>query len=95
MKDLPLYRSHKELNALRIVAIRHMTDGSATIVPEPGFEPFVKDDQWMFKHNPHVGGYWVRYADGYESYSPADVFLAGNDLISHPGNVSDVPHHPV
>jgi hypothetical protein len=31
----------------------------------------------MIKHAPQVGGYYVRYPDGYESWSPAKAFEEG------------------
>lgn len=31
-------------------------------------------DEYYKKHQPKVGGYYVRYEDGYESYSPAAAF---------------------
>lgn len=36
---------------------------------------------YVQEHAPEVGGYWVRYADGYESFSPADAFLVGYTLV--------------
>ena len=33
--------------------------------------------QYMEKHDPKAGGYFVRYADGYASYSPAKAFEEG------------------
>lgn len=34
-------------------------------------------DDYMRKHEPKVGGYYVVYKDGYESFSPADAFEDG------------------
>lgn len=39
------------------------------------------DLAWMEKHRPATGGYFVRYEDGYESYSPKDVFEQGYELF--------------
>lgn len=36
---------------------------------------------YIGKHNPRPGGYYVRYLDGYESFSPAGAFEAGYSLI--------------
>lgn len=38
--------------------------------------------EYMRKHNPKVGGYFVQYEDGYQSFSPADPFEAGYTLES-------------
>lgn len=35
------------------------------------------DEEWKEKHRPIVGGYYVQYADGYESYSPKEAFEGG------------------
>lgn len=37
----------------------------------------VINDDFVFKHSPYVGGYYVRYEDGYTSFSPADAFEGG------------------
>jgi hypothetical protein len=36
---------------------------------------------YVKKHNPQAGGYWVQYEDGYESFSPAAAFESGYTLI--------------
>jgi hypothetical protein len=33
--------------------------------------------RWLERHEPKLGGYFVAYADGYTSYSPADAFEGG------------------
>lgn len=37
----------------------------------------IKGKEWVAKENDGGGGYLVRYADGYFSWSPGDVFKAG------------------
>jgi hypothetical protein len=82
---MPRYQSHKTVWALKIKAIHHQvrseneeTDGTATITPEDdGFAPFVVDREYMLKHKPQVGGYYVQYEDGYKSWSPAQPFEQG------------------
>lgn len=39
-------------------------------------------EDWLAKHRPEVGGYFVTYDDGYESYSPATPFEEGYTLIA-------------
>ena len=78
-KELPKYRSHKTVWALKIKLIVPELRGQATIYPEEeGFEPFLVTSEYMRKHNPERGGYYVVYADGYQSYSPAPQFEEGN-----------------
>lgn len=43
------------------------------------FEIVVNED-FMERHGVHSGGYFVRYADGYQSFSPADTFEDGYTL---------------
>ena len=81
---MPRYRSHKEVWALKIksVELDSVTDGSATITPEEdGYAPFRVDHEYVRKHNPKAGGYYVVYADGYKSWSPAAAFEEGYILI--------------
>lgn len=90
---MPKYKCHKEVWALKIANIEYdrdraksenrETDGSATITPvEDGYAPFKVDPLYLQRHKPEVGGYFVKYApDGYESYSPANVFEAGYTRI--------------
>jgi hypothetical protein len=57
--------------------------GAALIVPaEDWFSPIVVNADYMRKHNPQPGGYWVQYQDGYESWWPAEAFESGYTLNS-------------
>jgi hypothetical protein len=50
----------------------------AIITPEEeGYAAFPVSRSYVVKHNPKVGGYYVVYKDGYESFSPADAFEDG------------------
>ena len=52
--------------------------GGALIVPaDDGFAPFDVDQDYMTRHNPQIGGYFVVYQDGYKSYSPQKPFEEG------------------
>lgn len=78
LPDLPKYKCHKRVSAAKIWNIfeaEHVLnlvwcDGLVgchqSVTPE-----------WMEKHKPEEGGYFVVYEDGYTSYSPAEVFEAG------------------
>jgi hypothetical protein len=92
-REMPKYKCHKEVWALKIDAIHtdvdraneenRETDGSAMIVPvEDGYAPFRVDHSYVRKHDPKVGGYYVVYEDGYQSYSPAKAFEKGYSLIN-------------
>ena len=86
--EMPKYRSHKEVWALKILEVRNDTpsnqddDGSRTIVPaDEGFAPFRVEREYVQKHNPEAGGYYVVYQDGYISWSPAEAFESGYTRI--------------
>jgi hypothetical protein len=84
---MPRYQCHKRVWALKIAAIAHAdTDqnvGATLIVPaEKGYTAFTVDREWVEKHNPQVGGYYVVYDDGYKSFSPAKAFEEGYIKIS-------------
>jgi hypothetical protein len=85
MPELPKYRSHKEVQALKIKAIATNGDGSLTILPEDeGYLNFIVPAKFVPKHRdgvPEVGWYWVRYDNDYESFSPAKAFEEGYTRI--------------
>ena len=85
---MPKYKSHKVVWALKIKSISkelaeyREIDGSATITPEEErYAPFKVSAEYMNKHQPEIGGYYVVYEHNYKSFSPADAFEAGNTLI--------------
>lgn len=95
---LPRFRSHKIVRAGLIVDMtKPEEDGtvklSLSIPPVfqkdiqgqiSGFEVFVYKE-YMEKHKPQKGGYYVMYDDGYESWSPAKAFEEGYKIASvHP-----------
>lgn len=87
--EMPRYKCHKEVWALKIEKIEmasgdrpavpnEETDGGAIITPaDPGYAAFKVDMEYMHKHKPQVGGYYVVYKDGYKSFSPAEAFEDG------------------
>lgn len=90
--EMPRYSCHKEVHALKIKSIvydsdiaeieERETDGSATIVPEDsGYASFKVSSQYINKHNPEAGGYFVVYKDGYQSFSPKEAFEEGYTRI--------------
>lgn len=84
------WKCHKEVEAAKIVAIMNPVlvadDGSTTpmltclILDNDASRPM--SDEWIEKHKPQVGGYYVQYDDGYESFSPAEAFENGYTVIS-------------
>lgn len=79
-QQFPRYISHKVVWALKIAFTSAWPSqaGAATIHPaEPGFAPFEVPAEFVAKHRPESGGYYVVYEDGYASFSPAAAFEAG------------------
>jgi hypothetical protein len=79
-REMPKYKCHKEVHALKIKEIEFLAtpNADATITPaEEGYAPFSVSAEWVNKHNPEVGGYYVVYDDGYSSWSPAKAFEDG------------------
>lgn len=85
---MPRYQCHKKVWALKIDAIHldsdvakqegRETTGGAWIYPvDKGFAPFTVDAEYVQKHKPESGGYYVVYEDGYKSFSPAKAFEDG------------------
>ena len=48
------------------------------LVDETGDYSAVVSDGYMEKHGAYLDGYYVRYSNGYESFSPADAFEDGH-----------------
>jgi len=59
--------------------MRSNTDLSeGLIIPENNeFGPIPVSGEYLKKHQPKVGGYYVVYPDGYKSWSPAEAFESG------------------
>ncbi len=82
--EMPRYQSHKQVWALKIREIASSStpdqesDGSMLLLfEEAGYGARLVSRDFMRKHTPKVGGYFVVYNDGYESWSPAEAFEDG------------------
>lgn len=86
--EMPRYRSHKEVWALKIAALEIHEDKSATIAPkDSGYAPFRTAQKWAerFTGSEDDTGYYVVYADGFASWSPAKAFEDGYTRIAGHG----------
>lgn len=79
-REMPKYQCHKQVWELKIKEIAHKpnpdtTGGSAAasygavITPaDDGYSPFDVPAEFVTKHKPQAGGYFVVYDDGYKSF---------------------------
>ena len=86
IREMPKYKCHKEVRALKIKDVltswTGQKEGSAYLTfEEEGYLPHEVSREYFEKHEPRPGGYYVVYEDGYESWSPAEPFEAGYALI--------------
>ena len=81
--ELPRYRCHKQVWALKIRWVEAHANGSAALCPEDEtYAPVEVDAVFVTKHLPKNGGYYVVYDDGYKSFSPAAAFENGYTRIA-------------
>lgn len=87
-REMPRYRCHKEVWALKIKDITDPTepgnesDGSRVLHFADGdYAPLRVPHDYVHKHKPQAGGYYVVYVDGYKSWSPAEAFESGYSRI--------------
>ena len=71
--EMPRYQCHKKVWALKIKDV----DGVMITPEDDGYATFSAPTDYIRKHDPKPGGYYVVYDDGYKSYSPAEAFEAG------------------
>lgn len=93
-REMPKYQCHKRVYALKIAEILPNPNPDATgrsaatsygarIVPaDPHYGTFEVDANYMNRHSPKAGGYYVVYDDGHASFSPAAAFETGYSPIA-------------
>lgn len=86
---LPLWKCHKVVQAGKISFMaRDEPNQLLMIHAEPSNMPFAVPLDFLYRHNPTIGGYFVVYEDGYISYSPAEAFEAGYHEVPPLGTAS-------
>lgn len=96
---LPVWDCHKQVEALKIVEILEM-DGKLFFRGDDG-TLIPTDVDWLRKHDvDHVAegealGYYVRYKDGYTSWSPVKAFEEGYHRAADLDQLSAVPNPPL
>lgn len=85
--ELPKYRSHKEVGALKIAKLEPNDEGALITPEDRGYIPIQVSKEYVEKHSPKAGGYFVQYKDGYQSFSPSQAFEEGYRRLG-PGDPS-------
>ena len=75
---LTQYQCIKKVHAAKITGIEKVVEADAIklYLGEIG-GVVTKSREWANKHTPVIGGYYVKYDDGYASFSPAKAFESG------------------
>lgn len=91
-----MYKCHKVVGAAFITGIimpadaRDIARGQMILETSvEGFEQIPVDAEYMAKHKPEIGGWFVVYEDGYQSFSPAAAFLSGYTSVTEPANTAE------
>ena len=79
------YQSHKTVWAAKVVEINPVDAGKDLCgfvwsLDNGGYVPVTKDLKMRGGDYP-IGGYYVRYEDGFESWSPAEAFEKGYSKV--------------
>ena len=80
--DLNEYQCHKKVKALRIDNIQYQDNNDIAFSACNQDWVVTVNQAYMDKFKPEVGGYYVLYVDGYQSYSPAKAFDEGYSLVT-------------
>src|SRR5688572_26644697 len=77
--QLRVYKCHKVVRAARIVEVMLRPVSALLLDTGEGSPQFTREVplEYLSKHSPEAGGYYVVYEDGYRSYSPAQAFESG------------------
>ncbi|HEH1527031.1 MULTISPECIES: hypothetical protein [Klebsiella] len=79
--EMPKYQCHKKVWALKIQQVYSVGTQNFIVPADYGYDDFPVSQEYIDKHKPQEGGYYVQYEDGYESYSPAEAFESGYSRI--------------
>ena len=81
--EMPEYVCHKKVHALRITGLEpsELDHKTRLLFESIGYKYTTVDEDFVNKHNPQIGDYYVVYKDGYASISPAEAFESGYTLV--------------
>ena len=83
--EMPEYQSHKRVRAMKIDSLEDDGHGSVTMKFADGTYRSAAENLFA-RYTPVQGDYYVVYADGYESISPAKAFEEGYTLVAPAGD---------
>lgn len=72
---------------MKIVGIDTGKDNKSVLLLGPE-QNIVVSNAYFNHFTPEIGGYYIRYKDGYESYSPAKAFEEGYSVMGSNGQIS-------
>lgn len=78
--DIDTMKSYRSNKTVKAVKIEGVSDNMAALIVDGG-KTLTVGDSWLRRHSPAAGGYYVRYEDGYSSYSPAKAFEEGYTVL--------------
>lgn len=82
VREMPRYRCHKEVRALKIDRAFANPDGTVSLlIADAGFAPVNVERSVVHRYFPQPGDYLVQYDDGYRSISPRKAFEDGYTRI--------------
>lgn len=74
---VPLYKCHKTVEAFKIAGMESLSNGEIRLIGYNADHIRIVGSAYVDKHHPKIDGYYVRYHDGYQSWSPAEAFENG------------------
>lgn len=76
---MPLYKSHKQVQALEIKTIEHQGFDTEITYSDTSYENIVfkVPPEMKVRYVPKAGDFHVFYEDGYSSFSPRQAFIDG------------------
>lgn len=85
---LPEWETKKRVRACKIDHIDLTTPQPKIFPVDTSIDPFIVSLEYVAKHNPKAGGWYVLYGDFYESFAPASAFEPYATLIEPPADVT-------
>lgn len=93
MNELPRYRCHKIVRAIKV---EPEDDGDVVLRPtDPQYQPISVSRDWYQKRGVVGTGYYVVYDNGYTSWSPVEAFEKGYTPLTDENCIAEIDGRPV